>query len=313
MRPIVSIILCTHNRAPSLRETLAAFSSLPIPATLPTELLVVDNASTDETPAVVEASRLPQFAVRYLREPRRGKGYAYNTGIAAAQGEFLLFTDDDTRPPENWIEGMTAPLVSGTAEAVAGGVRLAAHLLRPWMTPLHRAWLAETNCLDPQNPSEMIGANMAFSHRVLDKVPAFDAALGPGALGLGDESLFSAQLLQAGYRIVAALDVVVEHHFDESRLQRSAFAQAALVRGRVEAYIAHHWRHFVLTQPHLRYGRRRLLFALWRLRRGREWPYSEGMPEAEMEHRLKLAFCQAYLTERRRPRHYEPFGLVKRT
>ena len=141
----VSIIICTCNRSVALRETLTSFAELDIPLQMSVELIVVDNASTDDTAEVVASCNLTAIQVRYVHEPCRGKGYAYNRGMTEAQGEVFLFTDDDMRVPANWIAGMCEPVLSGQADAVAGGVKIAPHLERPWMTPGHKAWFAASD------------------------------------------------------------------------------------------------------------------------------------------------------------------------
>ena len=127
----VSIIICTCNRSDDLRQTLDAIGRLTIPNGYQCDLTVVDNASADGTADMIKSFTLGNMPLRYLLEPRRGKGYAYNAGIAATSGDILLFTDDDVRPPDDWLLGMCGPILSGDADAVAGGLRLAPHLHRP--------------------------------------------------------------------------------------------------------------------------------------------------------------------------------------
>src|SRR5256885_122646 len=134
MTPRVSIIITTRNRAEHLRETLASFQRLQVPKELPAELLVVDNASTDDTAEVVKTCRLPNIPLRYLHEPKPGQSNARNSGLANTTGEVILFTDDDVRVSANWIEGMAEPILARKADAVAGGVRIAKELERGWMT-----------------------------------------------------------------------------------------------------------------------------------------------------------------------------------
>jgi glycosyltransferase involved in cell wall biosynthesis len=306
----ISIIICTANRADPLRATLQSLSAISQPASRPCEVVVVDNASTDHTADVVQAARL-NMNLRRIAEPRRGKGYAYNTGMREARGEVFLLTDDDVRVPADWIDGMTRPILSGAADAVAGGVRLAPHLLRPWMTPTQRSWLASTEYLSQEHPEEMVGANMAFSRRVLERVPAFDVELGPGALGFSDESLFSWQLLRAGYRIAPAFDVVVEHHPDASRLLRSSYERMARSRGRCEAYLRHHWKHEGVLHPRRRWLQAELKLWLTRGLRWRDTRAAEGMAEWEMFQLEHLEMLKVWPAEVARPRAYERFGLVK--
>src|SRR5687768_15493346 len=118
----VSIVICTRNRADSLRETLVSMGNCQVPSHLPSELLVVDNGSTDHTRQVAEQAALANMPVRYIHEPRRGQSHARNRGLIEAIGDIFLFTDDDVRVPETWIERMCRPIADNEADAVVGGV-----------------------------------------------------------------------------------------------------------------------------------------------------------------------------------------------
>ncbi len=307
----VSIIICTCSRAEELRRTLDAVGRLMIPAGYRCDLTVVDNASADNTADVVKSLTLANMPLRYLLEPRRGKGYAYNAGIAAASGDILLFTDDDVRPPDDWLEGMCRPIARGEADAVAGGVKLAPHLHRPWMTEKHIGWLASTECLPPDAVIPLIGANMAFARRVLERVPRFDAEVGPGAKGHADDTLYSYQLEKAGFRIAMALGTAAEHHLQEERLTRKAYAAQARKRGEFNAYLARHWAHSDPRYPLLRLVRS--LAALWALRLWHfpEWITSPTVPAWELSRLEWMHMFVFYLRWRYEPRKYEKFGLIK--
>jgi glucosyl-dolichyl phosphate glucuronosyltransferase len=307
----VTIAICTFNHAESLKQTLAALNRVIVPSGWHCELLLVDNASTDHTAETVRSFQGDNdLDVRYLHEPRVGQCFARNTALAAARGDIILFTDDDVRVPENWIEGMCAPILSGKAQAVAGGIRIAPHLERPWMTWLHKSLWASTEYMDRDNPDSLIGANMAFSREVLSKVPAFDTELGPGALGFHDESLFSFQLREAGYRISSAFDVVVEHHFDESRLQRGELIETTRKMGASSAYRMYHWEYKEVAHPRAQAALWRARLLKWRATH-EKWPYAEGMPGWETWMLWQYHTNRYYLIERKRPRNYERHGLVK--
>ena len=310
-----SIILCTFERTADLLATLESIRRARVPDHLFGELIVVDSSRTVDTLRALggDFADIPDLALRVLREPRRGKAHALNTGIAAARGEILLFTDDDVRVPADWIEAMTCPILAGRADAVAGGIHLAPELNRPWMQKLHRGWLADTGVLNQQSPEALIGANMAFARHVLNRVPRFDSELGAGtALGGCDESLFSLQLCAAGYRIVGAFQVSVEHHFDAERLKRKHFLERARVEGRSAAYIAYHWQHETIAFPQRRFllPGFKLLIKRWILRS--PWDSAEGAPPWELGYLVRLHFIRQYLRERRRPRKYAKFGLLKK-
>ena len=231
--------------------------------------------------------------------------------MAAASGDIFLFTDDDVRPPRHWVEGMCRPIVSREADVVAGGVRIAPQLERPWMELPHRTWLASTDWLAIDANEGMVGANMAISRRVLEKVPSFDTELGPGALGFGGETLFYLQLKRAGYRSVAAFDAAVEHHFDESRLLREGFRDRLAKAGKMFAYIDYHWEHRIIPYARLRLMKAVLRLAYLRFRKRQEIKAVEGMPVWEMMALSGMHFYKQYLIERKRPPNYEKHGLVK--
>ena len=256
---MVSVIVCTRNHAHSLRNTMPTIGRVTVPAGLHVELLIVDNGSTDNTAEIVQKANLSNIHLRYIHESRTGQCFARNRGLVESKGEVILFTDDDVRPETNWIDGMCGPIVRGEADAVAGSVRIAPHLERPWLKGDLRGWVACTDVVDLHAPGSAAGANMAFSRRVLEKVPAFDTELGPGASGFYDEALFWRQLVKAGFRLVARPEIEVEHHFDESRLQATAFRETAMKLGRSWSYMHYHWEH----------GRIRFVAAklwIWRLR-----------------------------------------------
>ena len=310
MRIAVSIIICTRNRAESLRETLVSLKTIDKPVDLAAELLIIDNGSTDSTESLVSSFRIPSVDIRYLSEPRIGQSRARNRGMAAAQGSVILFTDDDIRFPFHWLEAMCRPILSAETDAVVGGVAIAPHLQRSWMTPHNRSWLASTEELSAANPSCMVGANMSFAREVLAKVPSFDECLGPGALGFGDDTLFSCQLLEAGFRISSAFDIPVEHHFDPGRLNAATFRRMAERMGRKTAYIFYHWQHQRISQPAIRALRSRLkrVFVRATSRSG----VDEAPPLSELRQYQWVGLYAQAAIEQKLARHYDPLGLVKR-
>lgn len=305
-----SVIIVTRNRAADLAETLASFEGLRVSGGFEAEVLVVDNGSSDRTPEVVRAASITGIPVRYLREERAGKSNGLNLGIRSTDGEVVLFTDDDVRVPPDWLEAMCGPIASGAADVVAGGMELAPHLLRPWMTPAHRSWLASTEWLEPGNPESLVGANMAVSRKVFSKVPGFDPELGGGGLGFCEDGLFAAQLLKAGFRFTDRFDVRIIHHPDPSRLLRSSWLDAAERRGYSHAYRGHHWEHWNCRLGWLKILKARRRLAKWRAAHP-DHIRDEGCLMEELELVFSLGVVTGHLRESRRPRKYPKHGLVK--
>ena len=302
----LSVIICTRNRAESLRSTLESIGKSSVPEGWAVELVMVDNGSSDDTEQVVRRANFSRMPVKYISEPRIGKGYAYNTGISAANGEVLLFTDDDVRVPDNWIEGMCRPILYCGADAVAGGVVFPSQIdrqLKESSLKNRRGWVASTHELDPSRPCWMVGANMAFHRRVLKKVPKFDVELGPGALGFSDETLFSLQLLAAGYKLIGAFDVSVEHHFDLTRLTKEGALDLARKMGRSHAFIFHHWEH---QKSRLAVPRLILCYLIryWMRCLNRKGSGSGNISEQDLQLEYDLAFYREYIVQRRRQHKY---------
>lgn len=306
----VSIILCTRDRADSLRDTLASITSCAVPDDLSVELLVIDNGSVDHTRQVVEAATAgaKRLEVRYVWSPRPGKSHALNAGMSRSRGDVLLFTDDDVRASGNWIDAMCRPIVEGRADAVVGARMIAAHLRRDWMERVHYDSLA---CSEGRIEADLVGSNMAFARHVLARVPQFDPEIGPPISAGGEDTLFSRQLTKAGFRIVSLPEARVEHHFDPSRLGRDKMLDAALKGAVNDFYIGYHWMHIDL--PLARWAWVGCWLRLWyrRLRHWRAWRRHPSMPAWERVLIQHAAALRLYARHRGEPRRYAKFGLVK--
>ena len=304
----VTVIICTRNRADSLRETLVSIGQCIVPPHLAAELLVVDNGSTDGTAQVVHEAKLPNLPVRYLAERTPGLSRARNAALRASAAEMVLFTDDDVRVPADWIGGMCRPMISGAADAVIGGVRFPAHyepLLAREPFRSKRGWLASNESGDLSQSKNMVGANMAFNRRVIETLGGFDPELGAGALGFYEESVFSWRLTEAGLRMVPAPDVWVEHHFDFSRLTRATILGMAERMGQSEAYLNHHWHHDPTKADPALERRARLLLLLERIRR--PWAFfTRYVPLQEIQRVQTLAYWRQYVRLAGTPRNYPP-------
>ena len=104
--PTVSAIIATHNRADLLPR---AVDSVLAQTYGDYEILIVDDCSSDETPAVIAGFSDPR--IRSFRHDRnRGQSAAINTGIAHAWGEYLGFLDDDDEWLPTKLEGQVALL-----------------------------------------------------------------------------------------------------------------------------------------------------------------------------------------------------------
>jgi glycosyltransferase involved in cell wall biosynthesis len=208
---LLSVAVCTWNRADLLAATLEGLTRQgPLPDGDAWELVLVDNNSTDGTPAVAErfAGRLP---LRYLREPEQGLSRARNRAAREARGELLVWTDDDVLVDPGWLAAY-ARAAREHADAAFFGGPIEPH----WLRPPPPAWLAANldalgtafalRHLGPTRPitgpkEVPFGANMAIRRAALPP-EGFDAALGRvgATLASGEETALLRALLARGER-----------------------------------------------------------------------------------------------------------------
>jgi glycosyltransferase involved in cell wall biosynthesis len=94
----LTVVIPTYNRCEVLRRALDGYLFQSSPHLI-SELLVVDDGSTDDTQSLVaEFQRVAPFQIRYLRQPNRGPAAARNVGLSAARTQIVLYTDDDIVP-----------------------------------------------------------------------------------------------------------------------------------------------------------------------------------------------------------------------
>src|SRR5437762_6511855 len=116
-KSMISFVVPAYNEEYELSDTLAAIQDAASEAAQPYEIIVVDDASTDETPKIASNAGAKVIPIN-----RRQIAASRNAGARAAQGEYLFFVDADTRINRTHVnEGITA-LEDGYA---GGGARVA--------------------------------------------------------------------------------------------------------------------------------------------------------------------------------------------
>lgn len=140
-----SVVIATHNRAGELRDCLAALAKQSKLEQF--EVVVVDNGSQDETREVI--TRLASDRVRsvFVADPNRAK--ARNAGIAHARGRIVIFCDDDTVAPENFVAEHVGAHRAHARPAVVSGpivnVPDTEHLVAPSARNYSRAFFCTCN------------------------------------------------------------------------------------------------------------------------------------------------------------------------
>lgn len=132
---LVTVAVCTWNRARLLDQALAEMERLRIPDGVRWEVVVVDNHCTDDTPAVL-ARRAERLPLRAVLEPEPGIAHARTRALATAEGELLLFADDDVLVDREWLAAYVAAAAAHPDASFFGGP------IEPWFANEPPAWLA---------------------------------------------------------------------------------------------------------------------------------------------------------------------------
>jgi GT2 family glycosyltransferase len=277
-RPVsieTSVVICTRDRPDALARCLASFSQQTL---FPTQIIVVDNASTDgRTRAVAYAA-----AAEYIREDRPGLDVARNAGARAARGEIVAYTDDDVHLHPRWLERLVRAFDKPEVMAVTGLV-LPAELATAAQRHFETFWgfgrgyrrkdfgpnFFAADRLHGCRVWEIgAGASMAFRRRTFEIAGLFDERLDVGAAGCSGDSEYWHRVLTHGGVCRYEPSAVVYHYHrqDYSGLANQIFhymrghAAALLVQFERSGNLGNLRRAFV-SMP-IWYARRGLRWAL---------------------------------------------------
>jgi GT2 family glycosyltransferase len=198
--PQASVVVCSHNGARTIRDTLEGLRHLAYPNF---ETIVVDDGSTDAT-AMIAA----EYDVRLIRTENRGLSNARNTGLAAATGEIVAYTDDDARPDPHWLTYLAAAFMT-TDHAGIGGPNIAPPDDGPIADCVANAPGGPVHVLLTDQVAEHIpGCNMAFRKDRLEAVGGFD----PRFRVAGDDVDVCWRLQEQGWTLGFSPAALVWHH-----------------------------------------------------------------------------------------------------
>lgn len=204
---------------------------------LKAEIVIVDNCP-DASSRDIVAELTAQghvVPVRYVHEPRPGVSNARNTAIASAEGEYLVFLDDDEVPHDRWLISLVSALSDG-ADGAFGPV-LPIFEVDPPMRVLSVARKCFSRDLGLAQGAEMthlsayVGTGNSVFRRqcVAGKSPVFDPRFG---LTGGEDTMFIAQLVAEGRKFAWAAHAKVDEFVPADRVAPSYLLTRRFFGGR---------------------------------------------------------------------------------
>lgn len=235
--PDITVVVCTHNRAESLRQALASLYALETGGRITYEVLVIDNASPDHTAAVIAtAAAESQAPLRGVHEPKKGIVAARNRGVLEATGKWIAFFDDDQLADVRWLLELFSAAQEQQVRSVGGAV----HLQLPsdcdrQLAPLVRTLLGESRWSEittPYTRSTSPGAGNWLMERSLAlEVGMFQAA----NQGRNEDSDLYRRICLAGESSWFVPAAIVHHIITPDRLEETYLLRLARIVGQFVA------------------------------------------------------------------------------
>jgi glucosyl-dolichyl phosphate glucuronosyltransferase len=238
----LTVLLCTYNRASLLAGALESLENQTLPRER-FEVIVVDNASVDETPRVVSScARRGILDLRYVQEPELGLDAARNRGIRESRNDLVAFLDDDARARSDWAEAVLKAFERHDAPILGGRVDLIWEIPRPsWFSDTMLRYLIHCDYgpeeVEVTSPPWLYGTNMAFRKSIFQELGLFRLDLdrkGYSLMGGGDTEFF-VRAHARGRRLLYIPGMVVRHLAPASRLTRRYFRERLFYSGYTRA------------------------------------------------------------------------------
>lgn len=245
METKISIIVCTYNRALVLRDLLNSLLDQTL-SSEQYEIVVVDNASTDNTKQIVENYCIQYPSIRYIYEPHQGLSNARNRGVREASAEVIAFIDDDAIADRHWAEEMYGIFeLDPAVGAVGGKINLLWLIEKP-------AWLntdpglgfghfdlgqeTKTICF----PVAPLGGNCSIRRSIFEKVGGFATNLGRKGNNLlsGEESEFFYRMSLLHSKVMYHPKAIVAHKVMTHRISRTWILKRNFAGGVTSAIVA---------------------------------------------------------------------------
>lgn len=214
-KPLISVVVCTYNRADLLSECLKSLTCQTLePNSF--EVIVVDNGSTDDTSIVIHKFINDHKNFRDFKEDQLGLSHARNRGWKEAVGEYVAYIDDDAIAPSDWVFQIKSFINRMPSVAAFGGPYDSFSIVSvpDWFPPDYGVLsLGEEEHPIVIGKEWITGTNMIFKRDLFAKFCGFDTGLGMSGnkISYGEEAQFLIELHNHNIPIYYVPNIKVRH------------------------------------------------------------------------------------------------------
>ena len=243
---LISVIICTHS-LDNKQNLMDAVDSILNQTLKELEIIVVVDGSEELYKWIAKAYDAQERVKAVSIKENRGICSARNTGINAAQGDLVVFSDDDAVAEKRWIENLVDTYHKHDAIAVGGKILPIWLSKQPDYFPDELGWLvgityegfAEERVVEVRNT---FGPNMSFRKDVFEKIGLFTEEFGFSKKGLsclqGEEAEFALRMKQGlGQGVIYNPRAVVYHKIPAWKTERRTLLRRAFYQGYSKALL----------------------------------------------------------------------------
>jgi glycosyltransferase involved in cell wall biosynthesis len=239
----ITSIICTHNGQKVLDKALQSLTTQTL-AKKDYEILVIDNASTDNTREIVSRFQ-DQPNLGYIYESKLGLSHARNTGWQKAKGDVIAYLDDDAIACSEWLELIVETFHSvPNAGAVGGRVEPIWEEPPPaWINDFMQRFLSVLDWSDTpialDDNKYLVGANISFPRIILEKYSGFPTNLGRKGKNLisNEEIELINKIKGDGQSVFYHPEISVKHLVPAARMNPSWFRRRWFTQGVSDAIL----------------------------------------------------------------------------
>ena len=240
---MLSIIICTYNREKYIYNVLQSIAQNDFPTDL-YEIVLINNNSTDQTEEKCKLFQqdYPQVCFRYFIETEQGLSHARNRGIKEAEGDLLIYVDDDALVNKEYLSAYHELFLQEKNLFAAGGPIIPMYETEQpkWMSfftkEMITGYLYQGNKIGSFKRRYPGGGNAAYRKEVFEKTGLFNVDLGrkgDNLVGSEEKDIFD-KMTALNMQILYHPNAILYHIIPESKLTNAYFNRLTLSIGQGE-------------------------------------------------------------------------------